>query len=662
MAISINWLTRVISIPRADLTLVQSTPTEIRELNLNDFRLELKDLEDSELGMVNPDTHRHNTEVTLGGIIFARVIEIINGYTITFEDGQYAVNLVGANSNVGDVVNVNQVSVRSQNSAGLISSSAIEHSSFNGGVYIDVVNGTTGTVFPRGTLELPVDNLADAKLIAEFRGLSKLFILGDITFLATDDIDGFTVVGQNPIKTSIVLTPGLSSSGCEFLAATVNGTLDGNSLIMNCNIDDLTYVEGIIKSCILRGTITLSGSTTTNILDCHDGIAGDDKPVIDMGGGGQALTVGGYNGELELVNKNGPDNVSIDLVAGEVVLNSSVTNGEIDVRGVGRLIDNTTGTASVNWTALISRDEYDNSVYVDTSSIVSGTNYPAGTNKVPVNNIADAILIAGIVGVNVINLKGDVTLTGALVGFVVKSSSYNYASVNLNGQDVQNTVFEGVTLTGDGVNFFTARNCLVESGMTNIWADFDDSIISGTFTVMPGEAFRCKRCNMPGMSTVLNLNASGSIAFYDCAGICQVTNLANPTSTAVLTGALIVTALPTCTSGTMMVTGTGIFTDLSAGATVTDKMLPQSTWAENDIYDLVVRDLGLSQENIFIDNTVYDGDGQLTGSRVRIFDSKANCDAATDGGSETTGLIATYTQGSVWEALSRFGTYRQTRE
>jgi hypothetical protein len=118
--IYVDWANRIIFIPKQVTAQVQASPTEIRELNLNDFRLALKDLEDSPEGMPYLDTHRHNTTVTLGGVTFARLIEIINNYTVTFEDGQYAVNLVGANSNVGDRVNVNQVSVRSANSAGLI--------------------------------------------------------------------------------------------------------------------------------------------------------------------------------------------------------------------------------------------------------------------------------------------------------------------------------------------------------------------------------------------------------------------------------------------------------------------------------------------------------------------------------------------------------------
>lgn len=117
MAITINWGTRVISVPLADLTLVSGS---LYELNVDTFRQTLKSLESSEDGMPFTRTHNHNTEVTVGGVTLARVVEIVNSYTMTFEDGQYAVRLAGANSNIPDVVNVNQVSVRSNNSAGMI--------------------------------------------------------------------------------------------------------------------------------------------------------------------------------------------------------------------------------------------------------------------------------------------------------------------------------------------------------------------------------------------------------------------------------------------------------------------------------------------------------------------------------------------------------------
>jgi hypothetical protein len=82
----------------------------------------------------------------------------------------------------------------------------------------------------------------------------------------------------------------------------------------------------------------------------------------------------------------------------------------------------------------------------------------------------------------------------------------------------------------------------------------------------------------------------------------------------------------------------------------------------DNIQQMLLRILGLSQENTFRDNTVFDACGQLLGARIRIFDSKANCEAATDGGSETTGLIATYTMVAEFEGTNKLKTYRVVRE
>jgi hypothetical protein len=119
MAISINWETQVITIPQADLTYLSPG---LYELDVDVLRLALKDIEDGEEGIAFPDTHRHNTEVTLAGVTYARTFEIINGYTVTFQDtgSPYTVKCIGANHNIGDVKNVNQVSLIVGNSAGLI--------------------------------------------------------------------------------------------------------------------------------------------------------------------------------------------------------------------------------------------------------------------------------------------------------------------------------------------------------------------------------------------------------------------------------------------------------------------------------------------------------------------------------------------------------------
>ncbi len=121
MTISVNPATFLISVPKADLTLITGT---LFEHDTEAFRLELIDFEDSELGMMFPRTHIHNTQVTIVGVTYARFIEILSPYSVEYEDGTYSVRLSGSNSNLFDVENgilvQNTVQVIAQNSAGLI--------------------------------------------------------------------------------------------------------------------------------------------------------------------------------------------------------------------------------------------------------------------------------------------------------------------------------------------------------------------------------------------------------------------------------------------------------------------------------------------------------------------------------------------------------------
>lgn len=119
MALSINPLTYVIFVPQSFLTFAGGVSYQ---LNTNVFRLALRDWEDSEEGIYEPITHNHNTTVLLGGIQYARVLEILSPYTITFEETgtPYSVTLTGSNNNILDKTNLGTVQILSNNSAGLI--------------------------------------------------------------------------------------------------------------------------------------------------------------------------------------------------------------------------------------------------------------------------------------------------------------------------------------------------------------------------------------------------------------------------------------------------------------------------------------------------------------------------------------------------------------
>lgn len=121
MPISVDWATKVITVPQSYCTLISGT---LYELDTDQFWKDLKDLEAAETGIVFEDAQRHAPNVTVAGVTYAQVIEIINGYSIVFSpDAQWTVRLAGSNNNIFDVesgiLGQNQVQVISTNSAGL---------------------------------------------------------------------------------------------------------------------------------------------------------------------------------------------------------------------------------------------------------------------------------------------------------------------------------------------------------------------------------------------------------------------------------------------------------------------------------------------------------------------------------------------------------------
>jgi len=123
MAITINQSTRLISIDQSELTFVSGT---LWDADTDAIRLSIIDILDGESHMWMPDAINHNTEVAVAGVTYARVIEVINSYSLQFEDtgSAYTVRLLGSNNNYFDTENgilvpTPLVTVISTNSAGL---------------------------------------------------------------------------------------------------------------------------------------------------------------------------------------------------------------------------------------------------------------------------------------------------------------------------------------------------------------------------------------------------------------------------------------------------------------------------------------------------------------------------------------------------------------
>lgn len=232
-----------------------------------------------------------------------------------------------------------------------LNSESIVYSSFQGAVTIDVTSpwSDVGTPLePNGNVERPINNVVTAVQIANDRGFTQLNIIGNVDVVDGDDISGFILKGQSPIKTTIDVKSEAISNGVEFLNAHIVGELDGNSIARECMIDNVSYIDGFIDHCMINaGVVVLSGGITSHIMDSYSGVAGTGTPTIDFGGAGQSLALRNWNGGIKLTNKSGNESVSIDLSSGQIKIDpdpiSGITNGTIVCRGVGKVVNSETG-------------------------------------------------------------------------------------------------------------------------------------------------------------------------------------------------------------------------------------------------------------------------------------------------------------------------------
>jgi len=341
MAITIDWVNRIITVPKVDMVQIQAPPNEVRQFDLQAFRDSLKAIEATPTGMLNPLIHSYNLSITVGGATLAPVLNIINGFTITFENGQYRVNAVGANSNLGSVANVNSVSVSTSNSAGLQDLNSLQAASFGGTVAFNSSSQYSGVVFPVGTRGFPSNNLADATAIMNKHGIFTLHIMQD-EIIGACQLSNMIVEADSSAVAIATILPAANVYKTVFRNLTMGGTLDGRNTFEDCEVLDVNYFSGEIKNCALKGTVTLGGNLSASISNCEQ----DDTPlipVIDINGAGQDLILANWKGgQVKLINATGGTHMISGM--GELIIDASCTGGTFEVYGDMRIINNSSAT------------------------------------------------------------------------------------------------------------------------------------------------------------------------------------------------------------------------------------------------------------------------------------------------------------------------------
>jgi hypothetical protein len=433
----------------------------------------------------------------------------------------------------------------SASSATRVSQTQLEHSVFNGAVTVDVINGTSGTRYPIGTEHTPVNNVPQAVEIAATRGFSRIDIIGDITLDTGDDLSGYIVYGQNPSRTTITVNAGASVADIEVHDATITGTFDVAASFTGCHIVNLSFVEGNLHDCILEGTIVLAGSGQTSLYNCSDGLTADTPPPsIDFNGSGRSLAIRNYHGDIQLENKTGPEEVEINMNSGgHVLIAASVSDGLIRLTGILEITN--LSSVELDISQVVFPDQlqlaaFNGHIHIDVSNGTAGTEFPQGTHQHPVDNLADALTIAGVRSLERL-LVSNTLVVGAsenIDGLELEGSNPLTSVVVLQaGCSTDRTEFRNMILTGELNGPAFCRDVGLQT-LTGIGSDtfptlFDrcvfragtQTLASGLSTPMNVHFIDCAS-GVPGSSyPTLDFNATAiPVAFRNYAGGLEITN------------------------------------------------------------------------------------------------------------------------------------------
>jgi hypothetical protein len=566
----------------------------------------LQTFEDATADFVTAGIARGSLVINFTDNSIADVYEVVNATTLTTRtlvngsgntydvaDDYQVFNIIQCNISGGNLVAEDDVGsqlspvvptaftqiVRTASSSATLSESQdIQFASFNGGVTVNTTSGTSGTTFPTGTSREPVNNFTDALTIANIRGLSKFFIIGNATLTGLT-FDNYVFEGQSTSRSTITIEPSASVIASEFTNCTVTGTLDGNSVIENAVAQDLNFVDGVVRNSGIIGDIILSGTSTLQLLDCYEG--SQVRPCLDFGGSGTGLIVTNWNGAICLKNKSGSEAAFLDLASGDIEIENSVTNGTITLRGVGKWDNKFTysgGATIVDETIFTRVDETHGqvirSVFLNGTAVSNGNGYQG----FPFNNFPDAIQALSDRNLTHIEILGNVTLDRNIDGFTVTGE--NLPIFDMNNFSVGGTNFIKMVLTGTqngGYPFLETcgiQNATGVNGQSSVIA------LGGSIKVADGCNVLFNNVTPIAANSDIEVDfvnaTTGAVDFENAHGDFIIKNMTSPTDIFeinFLSGKITVDS--SCTAGTIIMNGTAdwLNPEYAGGASIENRLI-----------------------------------------------------------------------------------------
>jgi len=492
----------------------------------------------------------------------------------------------------------------------------LQQISFCNRVMIDVAHGFSGTTYPIGTHNTPVNNLTDALTICANNNIDRLLIHDDLTIESIHNVDSMSIETMGIMGTTLTLGAGCSANKTVFRYLNLEGIISNSDqlLVEDCSIGNLENFTGVMNNVIFGQGSEITIGIWAEIIQGTAG--GDPTNEVEIYIGTASLNMSGWTGNLKLKDKTGTNRTIVNSASGNIIIASTCIAGKIQLLGVGFLEKDDSGPGcTVDTEGFISRvtiaesvwdedlanhlnDEstghalmhqaYKQRIFIDTVNGSSGAIYPFGIRQHPVNNLADALTLSTNYGLNVIHILGTLTINGGedISGLTFCSDRSIGNSAVVTSAITNNTYFENLTVNGtmDGTVRYTTS---VLGTINNFDGGAKNSLLTGNLNITGTGSNYLTDCDTYVTDTSFKQIDLGSnkLNIIRCRGNFEIINYTGTDFITIDLAAGMINVAVSCVSGFITVSGLVRLLDNSAaGCTVIDGTLSEAGTAD-EVWD-----------------------------------------------------------------------------
>lgn len=521
-------------------------------------------------------------------------------------------------------------------------------------IYVDALSSWSGTGLGQGigAQIRPVNNINDAVAIAQYRAVDRLLIQSSITIEATDDVSRFELYTIGVLGTDVTLTAGASAHQAVFRNLNLSGVMtnDDEILVEDCSIGNLENFTGIMNVVAFGTGVELTIGNWAEIIQGTAG--GEPGSELEIDIGDSMLNISQWTGNLKLKGKTGNNRTTVNCNSGNIIIDSTCVSGSIQLLGIGVLeADNSGPNCNVEIEAFVTNEFIADQVWDEPL----GDHGLVGSTGRKLQDIGSNIILTG-------NSNGGNTVNTITLDNFSSSDDGAYDPALI-------TIVNGVGV-GQSRGIFqydgSTRTCVVDRN----WKTIPTTASQYVITAWPGREHVNEGLAQGGTFNTITLNALASSA--DGAYNTQVVFIRSgkgedqvghviayngATKVAIIETPWNV--IPDSTSAYVMLPQ-HVDPLYNQAKTVwdysTSNPVSAGSYGElvQDMSDDLKRLLGLTHENIFIDNPNYDSDGNLTSARVRIYSNPASVGTGSN-------IIGTYQITAPSSAPGQFISWQQVR-